>query len=116
MIRGDVWLVDLDPVLGGESNKTRPCVIVGNDHANRRARQLSRGTLTVVPVTGTLEPRLDFHVLLPSEDTGLRFDSKAQAEHVRSIDVRRLVRRAGHLPVHLIRAIDDALRLHLDLA
>lgn len=115
MRRGDVWLVDLEPVIGSESNKTRPCVLVSNDHANSRAASLARGTVTVVPVTSTLDPALAFHVLLPSESTGLHRDSKAQAEQVRSIDIRRLVHQVGHLPVALMQAVDAALRLHLDL-
>ncbi|MFT4082739.1 MAG: type II toxin-antitoxin system PemK/MazF family toxin [Nocardioides sp.] len=115
MRRGEVWLADLEPVLGSEANKTRPCVLVSNDHANSRAAVLSRGTVTVVPVTRTLDPSLAFHVLLPADDTGLDWDSKAQAEHVRSIDVRRLVHRVGHLSPSLLRDLDAALRLHLDL-
>lgn len=115
MRRGDLWLVDLEPVVGSEVNKTRPCVLVSNDHANSRAALLSRGTVTVVPVTRTLDPLLAFHVLLPSDDTGLDADSKAQAEQVRSIDVRRLVHHVGSLPPQLIRDLDAALRLHLDL-
>jgi mRNA interferase MazF len=74
-----------------------------------------RCTLTVVPVTSTLEPELAFHVLLPAESSGLERDSKAQAEHVRSVDVRRFVHPVGHLPVSKMLAIDAALRLHLDL-
>lgn len=115
MRRGDIWLADLEPVVGSEANKTRPCVLVSNDHANSRAAMLSRGTVTVVPVTGSLEPLLAFHVLLPADETGTEADSKAQAEQVRSIDVRRLVHHVGRVPVALMRELDDALRLHLDL-
>ncbi len=115
MRRGDVWLVDLEPVVGSESNKTRPCVLVSNDHANARASTLARGTVTVVPVTGTIDPMLAFQVLLPAADTGLSSDSKAQAEHIRSVDVRRLAHQTGHLPPALTRDLDTALRLHLDL-
>ncbi|MBB3041123.1 type II toxin-antitoxin system PemK/MazF family toxin [Nocardioides soli] len=110
-----VWLVDLEPVVGSEASKSRPCVLVSNDHANSRAAALTRGTVTVVPATTTLDPVLAFHVVLPAEDTGLRQDSKAQAEQVRSVDVRRLIQRVGRLPVPLTHAVDDALRLHLDL-
>lgn len=115
MRRGEIWLADLEPVVGSEANKTRPCVLVSNDHANARAALLSRGTLTVVPVTRTLAPALAFHVVLPAEETGLQHDSKAQAEHVRSIDVRRLVRPVGRLTHALAVDLDNALRLHLDL-
>ena len=115
MRRGDVWLVDLEPATGSEANKTRPCVIVSNDHANARAAMLSRGTITVVPITSTVEPILAFHVHLTAESSGLSRDSKAQAEHVRSIDVRRIVHLVGHLPVATMKDLDAALCLHLDL-
>ena len=108
-------LPSTDPTIGGEANKTRPAILVSNDHANSRAASLGRGTVTVVPVTSTIDPALAFHVLLPAEASGLDRDSKAQAEHVRSIDVRRLVHPVGHLPIPLVRAVDTALRLHLDL-
>lgn len=115
MRRGEVWLVDLEPVIGSEANKTRPCVVVSNDHGNSRAASLARGAVTVVPVTSRLDPALAFHVLLPAEATGLELDSKAQAEQVRTVDVRRLVHRVGVVPNPLMRAVDAALRLHLDL-
>jgi mRNA interferase MazF len=42
-------------------------------------------------------------------------DSKAQAEQVRSVDVTRIGRVAGSVPFALLRELDEALRLHLDL-
>lgn len=115
MRRGEVWLVDLEPVVGSEADKVRPCVIVSNDHANARATSLGRGTCSVVPVTSTVAPAFAFHVLLPAEATGLDTDSKAQAEQIRTVDARRLVQRVGTLPYSLVRELDAALRLHLDL-
>jgi mRNA interferase MazF len=62
-----------------------------------------------------LERIYPFHVLLPAADTGLSRASKAQAEHVRAIAVERIGRRCGQLPASLSDALDDALRLHLEL-
>jgi mRNA interferase MazF len=56
-----------------------------------------------------------FQVLLRAAATGLQCDSKAQAEQVRSIAAERVGRRLGIVPAALMREIDDALRLHLDL-
>ena len=47
--------------------------------------------------------------------TGLDHGSKAQAEQVRSVSVERLGPRIGQVPARLMAALDDALRLHLDL-
>jgi len=115
MRRGEIVWVDLDPVQGSEANTRRPAVIVSNDGANAAADRLGRGVLTVVPVTTNVRRVLPFHVLLPAEECSLTEDSKAQAEQVRSVDVRRIVGRAGEVPAQILAELDDALRLHLGL-
>ena len=115
MRRGEIRLVDLEPVRGAEADKRRPAVIVSNDGANLAAARLGRGVVTVVPVTSATARVYPFQVLLPAADTGLRNDSKAQAEQVRAVAVERLGARVGALPPSLMAALDEALRLHLAL-
>jgi len=115
MRRGEIWLVDLEPVLGNEANKRRPAVIVSNDSANAVATRLGRGVVTVVPVTRNVSRIRPFQVLLHAGGSGLAVDSKAQAEQVRSVSVERLGPAIGLLPRALMAQIDDALRLHLAL-
>jgi mRNA interferase MazF len=115
MRRGDICIIDLEPVRGTEANKSRPAVVVSNDGANGTATRLGRGVLTVVPVTSNVDRVYPFQVLLPADSTGLLVDSKAQAEQVRSVDVARVRRRVGSVPGDLMRELDDALRLHLAL-
>jgi mRNA interferase MazF len=115
MRRGEIRLVDLDPVHGSEANKRRPVVIVSNDGANSTAERNGRGVVTVVPVTSNLSRVYPFQVRLPAPDTGLVRDSKAQAEQVRSVDVERIGGRVGALPPELLGMLDEALRLHLAL-
>jgi mRNA interferase MazF len=66
-------------------------------------------------VTSNVTHVLPFQTLLQSGATGLARSSKAQAEQVRSIDVRRLGPRIGQLPPTAISKLDKALRLHLGL-
>ena len=115
MLRGEIRLTDLEPARGSEANKRRPAVIVSNDRANATATRLGRGVVTVVPVTSNTSRVFPFQTLLPAEDTGLRMDSKAQAEQVRSVTVERLGHVVAHLPPPLMAELDDALRLHLQL-
>jgi mRNA interferase MazF len=115
MLRGDIHVVDLEPIRGSEANKSRPGVIVSNDAANQSARELGRGVITVVPVTSNVRRIFPFQVLLRSGESGLRVDSKAQAEQVRTVDVSRVGRRLGSLPPDRLKQLEDALRLHLDL-
>jgi mRNA interferase MazF len=115
MRRGEIRWVDLDPVLGAESNKRRPAVIVSNDGANTTASRLGLGVITVVPVSSNTERVHPFQVLLEADETGLPRDSKAQAEQVRSVAVERIGATAGRLTAPQLAALDEALRLHLAL-
>lgn len=115
MRRGEIRLVDLDPVRGAEADKSRPAIVVSNDGANSTAERLRRGVLTVVPVTANTARVHPFQVLLPASLTGLDKDSKARAEQVRSVAVERVGPRVGILSGELLSALDEALRLHLAL-
>ncbi|MDP5184519.1 type II toxin-antitoxin system PemK/MazF family toxin [Blastococcus sp. BMG 814] len=115
MRRGEVRLVELDPGRGSEARKRRPGIVVSNDHANAAAARLGRGVVTIIPVTRNVSRVLPFQVLLPEGSAGLRVASKAQAEQVRSVAVERIGPALGRLPASLMTALDQALRLHLDL-
>lgn len=115
MVRGEVRLVDLEPVRGSEADKRRPAVLVSNDRANASAARAGRGVVTVVPITSSVTRVFAFQVLLPADATGLRTDSKAQAEQVRSIAGERVGPILGRLPGSLLQELDEALRLHLAL-
>lgn len=115
MQRGEIRLANLDPVRSSEAGKKRPVVIVSNEGANSSAARLGQGVITVVPVTTNTVKVYPFQVLLLAKETGLPQDSKAQAEQVRSVDVRRIGNVVGRLGFKDLAALDDALRVHLDL-
>ncbi|MEP7159032.1 MAG: type II toxin-antitoxin system PemK/MazF family toxin [Chloroflexota bacterium] len=115
MRRGEIWEVDLEPTRGSEASKRRPAVIVSNNAANAVVERLRRGTITVVPLTSNVRNVRKFQVMLPAARTKLRLNSKAQAEQVRALAFERFGRRMGTVPTDLMAAIDDALRIQLDL-
>jgi mRNA interferase MazF len=115
MRRGEIRMVDLDPARGSEADKRRPAVVVSNDRANASAARLGRGVLTIVPITSDVSRVYPFQVLLSPEESGLRVDSKAQAEQVRAVSVDRLGPVLGRLDGASLGALDEALRLHLGL-
>lgn len=89
-------------------------MIVSNDGLNGAVRTLGRGFVTVVPLTSQTLKVHPFQVLLPSGDTGLPHDSKAQGQ-VRALDSSRLGPPVSRLSGALMASLDDALRLHLAL-
>jgi len=113
MRRGEIRVVDLEPARGSEADKRRPAIIVSNDGANASALRHGRGVLTVVPLTSSVRRILPFQVLLPAAQTGLRADSKAQAEQVRAVAVERVGARIGVVPTALMAQVEAALALHL---
>ncbi|WP_426565875.1 type II toxin-antitoxin system PemK/MazF family toxin [Angustibacter sp. McL0619] len=115
MRRGEVRYADLASALGSEADKRRPVVLVSNDGANVAAERQGCGVVTVVPITSNVARLFAFQVRLSAHDCGLATDSKAQAEQVRSIDVRRLGEAIGRLDSATMRQLDEALRLHLGL-
>jgi len=116
--RGHVVLVELDPALAPEQNKTRPCVVVSNDGANAAATRTGNAMVTVIPLTRTLRPGgvdRPYQAVIEPDESGLPARSVAQAEQVRSVSVRRIVRVIGHLDHQAQTRLDNALRVHLAL-
>ena len=115
MRRGEIRLVDFEPVRADEANKRRPAIIVSNDGANATAARWGKGVVTVVPITSSTAKVYPFQVLLPPEVTGLRRESKAQSEQVRSVAFSRIGVKIGEVSGALLEELDESLRLHLAL-
>ena len=103
--RGEVWLVALDPTVGSEIQKTRPAVVVQNDHSNRTAQ-----TTIVAPLTSRVGPKLyPTEVLIPEGEGGCRVDSLVLLRQVRCVDRTRLLKRLGLVRSQTVASIDQAL-------
>ncbi len=109
--RGTVVLVNLDPTLGHEQKSVRPCVVVSDPIVATDQRYPLVG---VVPLTGA-EGRGALYPKLPAGSGGLRKDSWALTDQLRSIDKRRIVAAYRVLDPTSIEAIDEGIRLFLGL-
>jgi mRNA interferase MazF len=108
--RGEVWLVALDPVVGSEQAKTRPCVVIQRDAANRTG-----ATTIVVPFTGATRTTGLVAPPVPNGDAGLEKDSVALCHQIRVVDRLRLRTRLGSLSERSMVAVCDGVRAILDL-
>ncbi len=91
MQKGDVYLADLNPVVGSEQAGIRPVVIVQNSLLNRFTR-----TVVVIPFTTNLKrAELPSALLIPKDEGGLDQDSVALCHQVRVLDKSRLRRQLG---------------------
>jgi mRNA interferase MazF len=109
--RGEVYLVNFDPTLGAEIQKTRPALIVQNDVANRH----SAITIVAAITSQFDEPLYPTEVLISPPQGGLRTDSVALLNQIRAIDKRRLLRRLGILKPGTMERVDHAILISMGL-
>jgi mRNA interferase MazF len=92
--RGEVWLAALDPTVGSEIQKTRPCLVVSPDELNAHLR-----TVIVAPMTTGSRPA-PFRI-------AVQFKGKSGLilpEQIRTLDARRLVSRQGQINAAALQA------------
>jgi len=83
--RFDVYLVNLDPTIGSEIQKTRPCLVISPDEMNRNIR-----TVIIAPLTSTQKA-------YPTRVSCSFQNKKGQIvlDQLRTIDKTRLVKKLG---------------------
>ena len=104
--RGDVYWVNLDPVIGSEIRKTRPAVVVSNDSCNRYGTRV-----VVLPITSNVDSLYPGEAMLEIKGKPAR----ALGDQIRSIDKSRLKSRLARLTADEMARVDEALAITLDL-
>jgi len=100
VIRGEVWLAALDPTVGSQVQKTRPCVVVSPNDMNSHLR-----TVVVAPMT-TGSRSAGFRIPVTFEGTkGLIL-----LDQMRTLDKARLIKRLGKVSGKTLEATLVALR------
>jgi mRNA interferase MazF len=113
LLRGDVYLVNLDPIIGKEIGKARPSVIIQNNIGNK----FSPVTI-VAPISSTKEitKPLPIMVFLKKGEAGLSNDSYVDCGQIRTVDKnQRLITKFGALDKNKLLEIDKALKVSLSL-
>lgn len=111
-VRGMVVEVDLDPVVGHEQGRSRPCLVVQNNVGNR----FSSMTI-VLPLTDAAHIARPSPLYVPVQkgDGGIRKDSVVLCDQIRAVDHLRLGRAFGILAPETMRKVDRALLIGLGL-
>jgi mRNA interferase MazF len=113
MYRGEVWLVNLDPTVGTEISKKRPCIIVNDDAIGILPLKV------IVPVTDWKDRyglRPWMVRLEPSKTNGLAKISGVDTFQIRSVSETRLVRKLGQLSEAEMQMVSQALAVVLSLS
>lgn len=107
--RGDIYLADLNPIIGSEQGGERPVIVVQNDVGNKYSP-----TIIVIAVSSRVYKKdLPVHVALKSEC--LPKKSMALLEQVRTIDKSRLKEYLGRVSKREMNEIERALYVSFDI-
>ncbi|WP_216595635.1 type II toxin-antitoxin system PemK/MazF family toxin [Myxosarcina sp. GI1] len=93
--RGEVYLLNLDPTIGSEVQKTRPCLVVSPDEMNQYIR-----TVVIAPMTTKVRnyksrAKINFD----------KRDGEVMLDQIRTIDKKRLIAKLGALSVKELKAV-----------
>ena len=98
--RGEIWLVNLDPTIGSEIKKTRPCVVISPPEMHDHLR-----TVMIAPMTTGSHPAPFRIAVRHGGKSGLIL-----LDQIRSVDKARLVKRSGTLTAGTLNATLATLR------
>ena len=106
MKQGEIWLINLDPTVGAEMNKTRPAVIISDDQLGKLPLKI------VVPITDWKE-HYDVApwmvAINPTSQNGLSKNSSIDCFQIRSVSKNRLIKRIGHITHHELLQVQEGI-------
>jgi len=110
--RGDIYYANLDPVVGRETGKTRPVLVIQNDIGN-----MYSPTTIVAVLTEYSEKKASYPIcVVVKKESGIKKDSIVNLSQIRTIDKNRLITpKLGSLTPNLMSEVDEALKNSLAL-
>jgi mRNA interferase MazF len=97
--RYEVWLANLDPTVGSEVKKTRPCIVVSPDEMNKWVK-----TIIIVPLTSSSK---EYVSRVSLEFRGVK--GQAMIDQIRTIDKSRLIKKIGQLSSTTANRVSNSL-------
>lgn len=92
MRQGEIWMSDLNPVIGSEQAGRRPVVILSGNLMNKFLQ-----VVITAPLTSKIKNYQGNPILAPSSANGLKLESELMVFHVRSISKDRLIEKVGEI-------------------
>ena len=109
--RGDIFYADLSPVVGSEQGRIRPVLIIQNNVGNRHSP-----TVICAAVTSKMnKAKLPTHIEISTRDYDIVKNSVILLEQIRTIDKQRLREYVCHIDGGMMRKVDQAIRISLEL-
>ncbi len=109
--RGEIYLADLEPIIGSEQDGIRPVLIIQNNKGNRH----SDTTIAAPITTKRISNRLPVHIFTFAKSSGLPQNSSVLLEQIRVLDKSRLTEYIGKVNDFVMQDIDRALKISVGL-
>lgn len=109
MKRFSLYIVNLDPTIGAEIKKKRPCLIVSPDEINTYLQ-----TVIIVPLTSTQRILPTRILIKATPQSGLSNDSYAVLDRLKTVDKSRLSAPIGEISDEEKHAVSDILKEMFD--
>ena len=106
MNQGEIWLVDLEPTVGAEINKTRPALIINDNGLGKLPLKV------VIPITGWKDHYSVAPWMIkiePNNINGLNKISSIDCFQIRSVSQDRLVNKIGIVSSHEINKVQEGI-------
>jgi mRNA interferase MazF len=111
IIRGEIVAANLEPVKGSEQGGARPVLVIQNDTLNKHSP-----TTIVAPITSKIYTKeYPTNVIIKKEDSGLKVDSTILLNQIRTIDIRRIIKKIGTLDNFTMNKVDRAIKISIAL-
>ncbi len=111
MKRGDIYYADLRPVVGSEQGGIRPVLVIQNDVGNKYSP-----TIICAAITSKMnKAKLPTHIEIEAGKYDMDKDSVILLEQLRTIDKKRLKEWICHLDADIMRRVNSALKVSLEL-
>jgi mRNA interferase MazF len=108
----EIWIADLNPQIGTEAGKTRPVLVVQTNLLNK----IPHPSTIVCPITTKIQNDSDIlRVHLKKGMANLHENCDIMIDQIRAIDTKRLIKKVGILPIHLIEKIKENIAIIIDL-
>jgi len=111
MKQGDIWLIGLDPSVGAEMKKTRPCLIINSDTLGKLPLKI------IAPITDWKEHFVNYPWMIKIEPSGqndLIKESSVDCFQIRSVSTERLTVPLGSVKPEIIVQVQEAVAKVLD--
>jgi mRNA interferase MazF len=106
MNQGEIWLVDLDPTVGAEMNKTRPALIINDNRVGKLPLKI------IIPITGWKEHYSIAPWMIkiePNAENGLAKISSLDCFQIRSVSQGRLIEKIGEITPDEINKVQEGI-------